>query len=197
MLGWLREEAARASSRKRSNACGSRETSSGRNLTLRIDAVRCLRPCKRHPSRHRQAFQACGSGKSSGRSSARILRPIVDLVNESRGDVVDVVRRFRFRQEITPHKERQNPSVPRGEMFENRPSRRRAWPTIRRKSPKRGSITRKSRRRSRSPCRRPPGCAMFQVPHDALNIGVCHPKLNGWHIDSPAAQRVAKVARNL
>src|SRR5450755_3783721 len=57
------------------------ETSTPRN-----DAVRCLRPCKPPPFRHCQAFQACGNGKWSGRSSARILRPTMDQVNESAGD---------------------------------------------------------------------------------------------------------------
>ena len=69
ILGWFRAEAARASRRKRSSACGSLATSSGRNFrATKRCRVECPRPCRPHPSRHRRASRRCGSARWFGRS---------------------------------------------------------------------------------------------------------------------------------
>jgi hypothetical protein len=67
MFGWFRADAARASRRNRSKACGSCETSSGRNLRATSDQARCPRPCK-----PQARFEAC-PGKRLTRVASGLL----------------------------------------------------------------------------------------------------------------------------
>ena len=92
-VGMVQSRAARASRRKRSRACGSLATSSGRNFRATNRPSRCPRPCRPHPCRRRRVSRRCGSARWFGRSLARILRPENGQVNE-RPRVGTVSRRF-------------------------------------------------------------------------------------------------------
>jgi hypothetical protein len=89
MLGWFRAEAARASRRNRSSACGSLATSSGRNFSATKRPRSVSSACTPPPCRRRPASRSPGSGRWFGQSQRwallcyerRMVGPLAERVN--------------------------------------------------------------------------------------------------------------------